>query len=161
MTKLHEDWIEFLRLLKENRVRFVIVGAHAVAAHGRPRLTGDLDVLVEPTLVNGRRVVRALDAFGFRGLDGEQLTRADTVVFLGREPFRIDVLTSISGVSWKVAWEGRLRGKIGNVTVAFLGLRELMHNKRAAGRPKDLADIALLREGRRAGRRRRAGPKSR
>lgn len=65
MAKLHDDWIEFSRLLGENRVRFVIVGAHAVAAHGRPRLTADLDVLVEPTLENARRVVLALERFGF------------------------------------------------------------------------------------------------
>lgn len=146
MAKLHDDWIEFLRLLGANRVRFVVVGAHAVAAHGRPRLTADLDLLVEPTLDNGRRVVRSLQQFGFSGLDAQSLTQPDVVVFLGREPFRIDLLTSIDGVTWKSAWAGRLRSHLGGVKVAFLGLRQLLRNKRAAGRPKDLADVALLTE---------------
>jgi hypothetical protein len=146
MAKLHDDWIEFLKLLRANRVRFVIVGAHAVAAHGRPRLTGDLDLLLEPTLQNGRAVVQALEQFGFSGLDARSITQPDTVVFLGREPFRIDLLTSIDGVTWKAAWAGRLRSTLGGVSVAFLGFRQLLRNKRAAGRPKDLADVALLME---------------
>lgn len=146
MAKLHDDWSEFLRLLNARRVRFLVVGAHAVAAAGRPRLTADLDVWVEPTLVNARRVVRALAEFGFGGLTPERLTEPDTVVFLGREPFRIDLLSAIDGVSFSVAWRGRTRGTLGGQRVSFLGRRDLIKNKRAAGRPKDLADIALLTE---------------
>jgi len=155
MAKLHEDWIAFLRLLRGHRVRFLVVGAHAVAAHGRPRLTADLDLLVEPTLENGRRVVRALEEFGFSGLAPERVRQPDLVVFLGREPFRIDLLTSIDGVTWRSAWEGRLRGELGGVPLAFLGRSQLIRNKKAAGRPKDLADVALLAEGD-AGRARRS-----
>jgi predicted nucleotidyltransferase len=146
-AKLHDDWTEFLRLLNAHRVRFVIVGAHAVAAHGRPRLTADLDILAEPTLANARRVARAVEQFGFGSLEPEALTKPDTVVFMGREPFRIDVLTSIDGVSFARAWSGRLRAELGGVRVSFLGRRELIANKRAAGRPKDLSDLALLAEG--------------
>jgi predicted nucleotidyltransferase len=157
MAKLHEDWIAFLRLLRERRVRFVIVGAHAVAAHGRPRLTADLDILVEPTLENGRRIVRALEECGFSGLDPAKVEQPDLVVFLGREPFRIDLLTSIDGVTWRSAWEGRLRGELGGVPVAFLGRSQLIRHKKAAGRPKDLADVALLAEGEKRRPRRRPG----
>jgi hypothetical protein len=146
MTKLHEDWIAFLRLLNVHRVRYLVVGAHAVAAHGRPRLTADLDIWVEPTLLNARRVVAAVAAFGFVGLAPEQLVRRETLVFLGREPFRIDVMTSIDGVEWKAAWPTRKRAKLGSVSVAFLGVKQLVANKVAAGRPKDLADLALLSE---------------
>lgn len=146
MTKLHEDWIAFLKLLNAHRVRYLIVGAHAVAAHGRPRFTADLDVFVQPTLGNARRVVAAVEAFGFRGLTPERLVRPETLVFLGREPFRIDVLTSIDGVSWSDAWLGRKVGVLGTVRVAFLGGEQLVLNKVAAGRPKDIADLALLSE---------------
>ena len=89
-AKLHDDWIEFLKLLNGHRVRFVVVGAHAIAAaHGRPRLTADLDVFVEPTLANARRVAAAIAAFGFGKVNPTELTKPDKVVFMGREPFRI------------------------------------------------------------------------
>jgi len=146
MVKLHADWSEFLRLLNAHRVRFVIVGGHALAANGRPRLTGDLDIFLQPTLANGTRVVRALSEFGFSGLEPDRLTKPETVVFMGREPFRIDLITSIDGVSFDSAWKGRLRGRLGGQSVSFLGRRQLVANKRAAGRPKDLADLALLKE---------------
>lgn len=144
MDKLHADWIEFLRLLTAHRVRFLVVGGHAVAAHGRPRLTADLDIFLAATRPNADRVVRATEAFGFSGLVSEVLLKPDTVVFLGREPFRIDLLTSIDGVGFEAAWKRRMRGRLGGRPVAFLGLSDLLANKRAAGRPKDVADVALL-----------------
>jgi hypothetical protein len=146
MTKLHEDWIAFLKLLNGHRARYLVVGAHAVAAHGRPRLTADLDIWVEPTLANATRVVAAVNAFGFGTFPKERLLQPETLVFLGREPFRIDLMTSIDGVSWSAAWAHRKRGMLGTVRVSYLGARELIANKAAAGRPKDLADLALLAE---------------
>ena len=148
MVHLHSDWKELLRLLIEYRVRFVLVGAHAVAAHGRPRLTGDLDVLYEPTKANAHRLRAALAAFGFPtdDLQLEELTDPDKLLVLGRVPNRVDLLTSIDGVSFRQAWKGRLEVDLGELRVAVLGLRELVANKRAAGRPKDLADLALLEE---------------
>lgn len=157
-VKLHDDWIEFLRLLNAHRVRFVIVGAHAVAAHGRPRLTADLDVLVEPTLANARRVSDAIAAFGFGEIEPRELTCPDKVIYMGREPFRIDVLTSVDGVTFRRAWGGRLRASLGGVRVAFIGRADLIANKRAAGRPKDLMDIALLEEAAGSPPARRAAP---
>ncbi|MCC6806132.1 MAG: nucleotidyltransferase [Deltaproteobacteria bacterium] len=144
MTKLHEDWIAFLKLLNAHRVRFLVVGAHAVAAAGRPRFTADLDIWIAPSTANARRVVAAVAAFGFPGLTVERLEHPDVVVFLGREPFRIDLLTSIDGVAFEPAWRHRTRAMLGGVRVGFLARKELIANKRAAGRPKDLADLALL-----------------
>jgi hypothetical protein len=148
MASLHRDWKELLRLFVAYRVRFMVVGAHALAAHGRPRLTGDLDLLVEPTQVNARRVLRALDAFGFGGLglSVDDFARPGRVVTLGRVPARVDLMTRISGVSFRRAWAGRLEGRLGAVDLCFLGKRELMVNKRASGRPKDLLDLCLLDE---------------
>jgi predicted nucleotidyltransferase len=146
MAKLHEDWSAFLRLLNGHRVKFVIVGGHAVAAHGRPRLTADLDIFVQPTKTNAKRIVAAISEFGFGTLDSSRLTQPNQVVFMGREPFRIDVLTSIDGVSFESAWAHRKRSVLDGIRVAFLGRSDLIRNKRAAGRPKDLLDVALLEE---------------
>lgn len=148
MMELHPDFKEFLRSLTAHRVRFVIVGAHALAAHGRPRYTGDLDVLVEPSRTNAARLLAALADFGFGtlGLTIADFVRAGTVVRLGRPPVCIDILTSISGVRFGEAWKGRLRARIAGMTVSFLGHTQFVRNKRAAARPKDLADLALLDE---------------
>jgi hypothetical protein len=142
------DWREFIGLLNSNRVRFVVVGAHAVAAAGRPRATQDLDILVEPTERNADRLGRALRGFGFPELAAEALRLAepDRMATLGAPPLRIDIMTSITGVDFSQAWAGRRRSRFGGLVVPFLGPRELMKNKLAAGRPKDLADIALLDE---------------
>lgn len=147
---LHPDFRDFLRFMLSERVRFVVVGAHALAAHGRPRLTGDLDVLVEPTLSNGSRVLAALDAFGFGALalSPRDFAKADQVVQLGAPPVRIDILTGISGVRFETAWRNRVIVALAGMRVPVLGRRDFLRNKRASGRPKDLADVALLGEGR-------------
>jgi hypothetical protein len=147
-VKLPPDWNELIDLLCSHGVRFVIVGAHALAVHGRPRATGDLDILVEPKAANARRLGEALRAFGFPALADEaaQFARLDRMATLGREPLRIDILTSISGVSFAQAWRGRTEVRFGKHAVAVLGLRQLVANKRAAGRTKDLLDLALLEE---------------
>ena len=146
--QLPPDWSEFLSALKRHGVRFLLVGAHALAAHGRPRATQDLDVLVAPTAANARRVAAALAEFGFAELaaDWRWFTKPYRVTMLGRIPLRIDVLTGISGVSFAVAWKNRITmpTEIGDIPV--LGLADLRTNKRAAGRPKDLLDLALLDE---------------
>jgi hypothetical protein len=159
-VKLPPDWSELIGLLCAERVRFVIVGAHALAVHGRPRATGDLDIFVEPTADNARRLGAVLKAFGFPALAraAARFAEPDQMATLGRVPLRIDLLTSISGVSFRRAWEGRVRVRFGGRQVGFLGLNEFVANKRAAGRVKDLLDLELLREGRggsSAGRRRR------
>lgn len=143
---LQTDWKEFLSLLNAHRVRFVVVGAHALAAHGQPRFTGDLDVLVEPTARNAKRVLAVLRAIGFGALkiSERDLDRPDMVIRLGQAPVGIDLLTSISGVTFAAAWKNRVRTSLGGVRVGVLSVRDFIKNKRAAGRPKDLLDVALL-----------------
>ncbi len=146
--KVPPDWSEFINLLLSHGVRFLIVGAHALAASGRPRATLDLDVFVEPTAANAKRLVAALQAFGFPALGDEakSFAQADRMATLGREPLRIDVMTSITGVSFREAWKGRLVAHFGAHEVPFLGLAELVKNKLASGRLKDQLDVELLRE---------------
>lgn len=140
---------EFLSYLRDFQVRFVIVGAHALAVHGVSRWTGDLDVLVEPTADNADRLSRVFGAFGFPKLAAAaptQMAEPDRMARLGRVPLRIDVLTSLSGVEWEDAWRGHVEVELDGETHAFLGLEDYVTTKRAAGRTKDLQDLELLRE---------------
>jgi hypothetical protein len=143
---LPPEWNEFIGLLCAARVRFLIVGAHALAVHGRPRATGDLDILVDPTPANAARLASALKDFGFAALarKTKDLATPDRMVTLGRPPLRIDVMTSISGVSFADAWRGRQRVRFGDHRVGILGRPDFERNKRAAGRPQDLLDLELL-----------------
>jgi len=124
----------------------VVVGGHALAYHGRPRYTKDLDVFVEPTPENAARLLLALADFGFSSLElkAADFDRPGMVVQLGIAPNRIDLLTAIDGVSFDQAWQGRVAGRFGTESVPFLGRRELLANKRAVGRLQDLADIEAL-----------------
>lgn len=144
--KLQTDLREFIALLSSHAVDYVIVGGHAVAFHGHPRFTGDIDIFVRPTSENATKLLAALDAFGFGdvGLDLAALTTPDRIVQLGVPPNRIDLLTSISGVTFDDAWRTRVLARLDGLPVAFLGREALLANKRASGRPKDLADIAEL-----------------
>lgn len=124
-----------------------MIGAHALAAHGAPRYTADLDVWVEAEAENARRVLTALKAFGFGSLKGpsvEDFQNPEMVVMLGVPPLRIDLLTSISGCTFEKAWKRRLRTKLGGQPVSVLSREDLTANKRAAGRPKDLLDVEML-----------------
>jgi hypothetical protein len=145
---LPQDWNEFFRLLSSNRVRFLVVGAHALAANGRPRATADLDIFVEPTRANAKALVTALSAFGFAAFaaEAEAFATPDRMATLGNPPLRIDIMTSITGVKFAEAWKTRLAGKMGDNDVFFLGREALMKNKLASGRAKDLADVAILAE---------------
>jgi hypothetical protein len=146
--ELPEDWKEFIASLLAHRVRFLIVGAHALAANGRPRATQDIDFWVEPGRANAERVCAALVEFGFPALGEavEDFATPNRMVTLGRPPMQIDVMTSIDGVDFGRAWKNRLEVDFGGAKVGFLGRTEMLENKRASGRPKDLADIALLEE---------------
>ena len=145
--KLQKDLREFIESLNSRKVEFIVVGAHAVAFHGHPRFTGDIDFLVRPTPENASRVVAAVRAFGFRdaSLTSDDFTRPGVVVQLGVVPNRIDLLTSISGVSFEEAWNDRVPGEIDGLPVAFLSLGSLLKNKEATGRDQDRADARKLR----------------
>jgi len=145
-VQLQKDLREFVASLISQRVEFVVVGGHAVAYHGHPRYTGDIDFLLRPTPDNAVRVLEALRIFGFGdlGLTVEDFTRLGNVVQLGRPPNRIDLLTTISGVDYEAAWAGRVTAVLDDLPVPFLGWDELIANERASGRVKDLADIDAL-----------------
>ena len=147
--QLPPEWNEFIGLLLRHRVRFLLIGAHALAVHGRPRATLDLDVFVEPTLVNARRIGAALADFGFTASadQWQHFAEPDRMMTLGREPLRIDILNEISGVTFATAWKNRTVGMLDGRRVQVIGLKDLRRNKRASGRTKDLLDIALLDEG--------------
>jgi hypothetical protein len=146
-----EDWSDALAALATAGARFIVVGAHALAVHGVPRATQDLDVWVEPTLENAEKVWAALTAFGAPlkelGITSADFVQAQTVVQIGLPPNRLDVLTEISGVrDFATAWEARVERELAGSTVPFLGRDTLIQNKRASGRLKDLADIEALGE---------------
>jgi hypothetical protein len=148
---LNEDFVDLLRCLVEARVEFVIVGAHALAAHGLPRATGDLDVLVRPTVDNAERVVEALGKFGAplaaHGISRSDFEVPENVYQIGLPPRRIDLLTSISGVSFEDARDSQIVIQVEGMALPVLGRAALLENKRAAGRPKDLVDIEMLERG--------------
>lgn len=157
--ELPQDWKEFLSLLVEHRVRFLLIGGHAMAAHGFPRFTADLDVWVEAGAANAERVMRALVAFGFgdvRGLSDADFTSPGTVVALGNPPMRIDLLTTISGVEFKRAWTRRRRTTVAGIQLWMISAEDLIANKRAAGRPKDLLDVQTLLQFQKKGRKKRS-----
>jgi hypothetical protein len=143
------DFDEFIACLTAHGVEFVIVGAYALAFHGAPRFTGDLDVLVQPTLENASRLLAALEAFGFpiANLTPEVVTDQRRMIEMGVPPVQIHVMSSISGVDWREVWDSRVAGLFGQRAASYIGRDTLIRNKRAAGRPKDLSDIDAI-EGR-------------
>ncbi len=145
-----DDFGDFLRELLRARVEFLVVGAHALGIHGVPRATGDLDVWIRPTSENANRVMDALRMFGAPiealGIVAGDFSRPEVVAQLGVPPYRIDILTAVSGVDFDAAWTDRVDGEIAGVRVPVLGRRALVVNKRATGRTKDLADLESLGE---------------
>lgn len=146
--EVQPDFRDLLALFNKRKVEYVIVGAYALAHHGAPRNTGDLDLYVRPTPENARRIVDVLGEFGFGslGLSEADFTQLRQVIQLGRPPVRIDLLTSISGVTWEEAEGGKAVAAYGDVPVSYLGRAQLTANKRATGRAKDLADLEALGE---------------
>jgi len=142
------DFKELLGLLNSRAVEYVIVGGYAVAFYGSPRFTGDLDILVNPTPENAARVLAALDDFGFKstGLTAGDFTTPENVIQLGYPPVRVDFITTLTGVSWAQAYAGKTAGSYGEIPVFFLGREQLLANKRALGRKRDLADLEALGE---------------
>lgn len=148
---MNEDFRDLLAALLEAQARFLVVGAHAMAVHGVPRATGDLDVWIAADGGNAGRVWSALLRFGAPmtalGFTEEDLMRPDQVLQIGLPPRRVDLLTAISGVAFEEAWPGRIVHEVSSLRVPFIGRHELIRNKRAAGRSKDLADLEALGEG--------------
>jgi uncharacterized nucleotidyltransferase DUF6036 len=145
-VRLDKDLLELLELFRSKGVEFLVVDGHAVAFHGYPRLTEDLDLFVRPDLANGEMIVSALREFGFGSLE---ITAAgfqadDRVIQLGRAPNRVDLLTRMYGVDFAAAWERRIAALLDDVPVWMISREDLIANKRATGRTQDIADAERL-----------------
>jgi hypothetical protein len=146
---LAPDFDEFIESLIVHGAEFLIVGAYALAFHGAPRFTGDLDILIRPTDENTSRVLAAIRAFGFpiQNLQPFDLADPRRMLEMGVPPVQIHIMSAITGVTWEEAWGDRVIGPCGRHQVSFMGRETFLRNKRAAGRPKDLADIDALTPG--------------
>lgn len=146
--EVQQDFRDLLALFNKHGIDYLVVGGYALAFHGAPRYTGDLDVFVMPDPANAGRIMRALAEFGFEsaGLTPADFEQEGKVVQLGFPPVRVDIITSITGVTWEQARSGRMEGHFGDVMVYYIGRKEFIANKRALGRYKDLADLEAVGE---------------
>ena len=146
--EIQQDFKELLELFNTHDVEYMIVGGYALAFHGAPRYTGDIDIFVKAEEDNAVKVMAALDEFGFGsvGLTDADFKKQGQVIQLGVPPVRIDIITSLTGVSWEEAQSERAAGNYGDVPVFYIGRAQFIANKRAVGRKRDLADIEVLGE---------------
>lgn len=149
MISPSSDWIELLRGLNAASARYLIIGAHALGNYGAPRATGDLDIWIDRTPQNARIVYQVLADFGapLGELTVEDLQGDDLVFAIGIPPLRIDILTDASGITFEDAWKARADGFLGDAPTHYIGRAQLIVNKRATGRMKDLADVEALESG--------------
>lgn len=140
------DFVDFIDLLNKYSVSYLVVGAHALSFHGRPRHTGDLDIWIKPDLLNAKKMILVLDKFGFSslGLVENDFLKENYVTQLGYPPLRIDILNSISGVEFDEAYVNRIETEIEELKVNFISISEFIRNKEATGRLKDKSDIESL-----------------
>jgi predicted nucleotidyltransferase len=143
---LSSDFREFIRLLNNNEVKYLVVGGYAVGIHGHPRYTGDLDIWLLPDKENAFKSLKSLDEFGFGSLEITEtdLMKEGTVIQLGQPPLRIDLLNSIDGVSFHECYPNKKTVSIDGLEVNFIGYNDLIKNKKATGRHQDLGDIENL-----------------
>lgn len=145
--KIHPDFSDFIAALNKNKVEYVIVGSFALAFHGCPRATGDIDIWIRPTPQNTKALLNALNDFGFQELEiCEDDLLSGKIIQLGYPPVRIDLIMTLAGLTQEEIWKSRERGKFGDHDVFYLGRDAFVRNKRALGRHKDLADLELLGE---------------
>lgn len=143
---LNPDFKEFIQSLNDSQVRYLVVGGYAVAMHGYPRYTKYLDVWIQMTVENAVRIIQALDNFGFGalGLKSQDFLEEDTIIQLGYPPRRIDIITTLPGITFDECFGARLETEVDGIQVNFIDLENLKKNKRAAGRAQDLADVENL-----------------
>jgi len=146
--EVQPDFRDLLELLNEHQVEFMLVGGYALAFYGAPRYTGDMDIYVHVSSRNAARIMVALKEFGFGsvGLTAEDFMKENMVIQLGVPPVRVDIVTSLTGISWEDAFTNRVQGKYGDVSVFYIGRDQFISNKKATGRNKDLADLEALGE---------------
>lgn len=143
---LSKDFIEFIELLNAHNVRYLVVGGYAVALHGHPRYTKDLDVWIELSPKNAENIINALEEFGFGslGLTPEDFLERDQIIQLGYPPNRIDIMTTLKEIQFNDCYKGKVEIQIQGIKINFIDLENLKLNKRATGRPQDLADAENL-----------------
>jgi hypothetical protein len=142
------DYDDLFGLLNSARVKYLVVGAYAVAYYAEPRNTGDVDVFVSSEPSNAKRLMKVVEKFGFGGLGirEDDLEAPDTIIQLGYPPLRVDIITGISGVTFDNAWKSRKRGQLGLSRVWYISKADLIRNKQKSGRPKDKIDLLMLRK---------------
>lgn len=145
---IHKDFAEFLKLLNGKKVEYVIVGGYAVAFHGHVRATKDMDILFKDSPKNILKLRTVLNQFGFpsNSLDDVAFSEQGKIIRMGVSPVMIELINSISGVSFETAWKNKVQGPYGNSKVNFISMQDLLKNKKASGRPQDLADVAELKK---------------
>jgi len=144
--KVEKDFEEFIKLLNYHKAKYLVIGAYALIFYTLPRNTGDIDFFIEASEENSQRILNVLIDFGFGGMEFKKndFTGSDLVIQLGYSPNRIDIITGISGISFSEAYKKRVKGKIGAEDVYFIAAPDLLKNKKASGRTKDIADAELL-----------------
>jgi len=144
--KVEKDYEDLLRLFNRFRVKYCIVGAFAVAFYALPRYTKDMDILIEPSKSNSKKIIKALIQFGFKGLGlkEEDFMKPNQIIQLGYEPVKVGIITSITGCEFNEVWKNRKKGRYGELLVNFIGLNELIKNKEASGRKQDEIDLVML-----------------
>ena len=144
--KTEKDYEEFLELLNKHKVRYCIIGSYALSFHARPRYTKDIDILVDSSPKNAKKILCVLDKFGFGSLDlrVEDFSEKGNIIQLGYEPVRIDIMTSLEGLNFSDIWEKRVQGPYGNQMVNFIDRQNLIKSKEISNRIQDKADLELL-----------------
>ena len=144
--KTEKDYEEFLELLNKHKVRYCVIGSYALSFHARPRYTKDIDILVEASPENAKKILTALDKFGFGSLNlrAEDFSEKGNIIQLGYEPVRIDIITSLKGLDFSDIWENRVQGLYGNQKVNFIDRQNLINSKKLSNRIQDRADLELL-----------------
>jgi len=143
---LEKDFVDFVQLLNQHDVAYMVVGGYALAFHGEPRTTGDMDIWIDCTKANAKKLVRVIQDFGMGalGLTEKDFLEPGIITQIGYPPLRIDILTEIDGVQFKNAIQNRKRFKHGSLDISFIGREDFIKNKEAAGRKKDLQDVKRL-----------------
>ena len=144
--KTEKGYEEFLELLNKHKVRYCIIGSFALSFHARPRYTKDIDILVEASPENAKKILVVLDEFGFGSLDlrVEDFSEKGNIIQLGYEPVRIDIITSLKGLDFSDVWKNRVQGSYGKQMVNFIDRQNLIKSKKISNRTQDKADLELL-----------------
>ncbi|MCE7059830.1 DUF6036 family nucleotidyltransferase [Dyadobacter sp. CY343] len=145
---LEPDFEDFIALLNKHEVEYLVVGGYAMAFHGRPRYTGDLDIWINVSESNAQKMLVVLAEFGFSSLmfSKEDFLKENIINQIGYPPLRIDILTSVDGITFAEAYSNRKSLEMGALEVAFIGLNQLIANKKASNRPQDIVDIESLKK---------------